>query len=120
MTIVGVELEHCPTERMLANPFTNPLQVQKVQELCAGIMNLHEVITEDNVNLDVQAAKVEIFAANNIPQDYVGERQIPSEKTVTRITKSAFKMTQIAWPMDSPKLAQFDHLEELGAVANAK
>ena len=54
------------------------------------------------------------------PRECVGKQQTPPDKTVTRITELDPKAIQIAQPTDSPKLVQFDNLEDLGVGANAK
>ena len=49
-----IVLEHCTTERMINENFTNTLQEGKLLEFCTNIMKLSEGMTKDKLDREIQ------------------------------------------------------------------
>ena len=64
ISIGDVELDNCPKKQMLTDPFTKRLQGQNFREFHAEIMNVSEGVTEDYLDWDALAAKMNMTAAS--------------------------------------------------------
>ena len=73
-------------------------------------MNIPYVITKENLDCDSQDKNNDMVTESAITQECVGERQTLSDKNVTRISHSDYKMTQITQPVDLTILVQFANL----------
>ena len=80
ITVEESDIENCPTEQMLANPFTNSPQEQKFLKFHSKIMNIPDGMEKDKLDWYVQATASDIDTATDIPYECVGLRQTPPGK----------------------------------------